>query len=295
MNKKNNSIFSFGEILFDDYGKYKVLGGAPLNYIFHLNKFGYKSYLLSRIGSDPDGREILNSLKQRSIPTKYIQVDKNVPTGKVSVELNKEGVPQYSIEKNRAYDYITESNINSNSCSLFYYGTLGQRSEKSRDTLYHYLNNNRPTFFDVNLRQEFYNQEIITRSLNNATIVKLNQEELDIISKLLYNNKSSEIHQNAKKLLNDFRLQILSVTMGSDGALIITDTDSQFHVEKVDNIVDTVGAGDAYSAILSIGYLEKWNINKINILASKFAAAVCGIKGAIPEEDNFYNKFNDMI
>jgi fructokinase len=295
MSREAHKIFSFGEILFDDYGKYKVLGGAPFNYIFHLNKFGYTGNLISKVGNDEEGKEILNRLKQRSIPTNYIQVDNTYKTGLVSVKLDEDGVPSYIINENMAYDFIHEENLDNVKCSLFYFGTLAQRTIQSRDTLYNYLNEFKRGFFDVNLRQKFYNQEIITRSLNNASIVKINNEELNIITKLIYNINSSDIHQNAKKILNDFRLDILSITMGSDGALLVNDSDSHFHVEKANNIIDTVGAGDAYSAVLSIGYLEKWDLEKINVIASKFAAGICSIKGAIPEEDNFYNKYIEII
>jgi fructokinase len=295
MAREIHTIFSFGEILFDDYKKYKILGGAPFNYIFHLNKFGYTGNLISRVGNDKAANEIINYIKQREIPANFIQIDESYKTGLVNVSLNKDGIPSYNIEENVAYDFITYKEINNQICSLFYFGTLAQRTPQNRDTLYSYLNKHRKCFFDVNLRQEFYNHEIIIRSLNNASIVKLNREELQTIIKLIYDTNSTELHDNAKKLLNDFRLDMLSITMGGEGALLITDTESNFHVEKAENIIDTVGAGDAYSAVLSIGYIQKWQLEKINIIASKFASAICGIKGAIPEDDNFYNKYIDMI
>jgi fructokinase len=294
-----NKVFAFGEVLFDEYENYKTLGGAPFNYTYHLNKLSVKTYLISRVGDDEDGNLILSSMRKNSIPINFVQVDPNRKTGKVRVKLGKDKTPEFKILRDRAYDYIEyDQDMMHNltdSASLFYFGTLAQRSPTSRNTLNTLLRKDIKYFYDVNIRQKFYTKELLINSLIVANVVKMNIDELRILNVLLYNGGSLDLNKSTYKLFADFNLDLLSITLGGDGALLLTHNEKSIYREESADIVNTVGAGDAYSAILSIGYLAGWSVNKINKTASMFAADICGIRGAVPEDDGFYDKYRVII
>lgn len=295
----NKSICAFGEVLFDDYEDYKKIGGAPFNYTYHLNKLSFDTHLVSRIGNDMDGAEIILTLKRNSIPHEFVQVDEQHKTGLVVVKLNKEKVPEFKILLDRAYDHIElDDKVLDhvlNNTSLLYYGTLAQRASASRNTLNSLLNKDIKYFYDVNIRQKFYTKEVLVSSLTAASVVKMNVDELRVLNVLLYNGERLELNDSAYKLLNDYNLDLLSITLGGDGSLLISGDDSVTYKAVAENLVNTVGAGDAYSAMLTVGYLSGWNLDKIIETASEFAAEICGVEGAVPENDNFYNKYRKII
>ncbi len=290
-------ITAIGEILFDVYPDYKKLGGAPFNFIYHIWKLTGEGKFISKVGNDEDGKSILEQLQQRNFETSYLQKDENYLTGKVEVKLNSDKVPEFNILEDKAYDYI-ESNSSIKrlvqESDLYYFGTLAQRNQTSRNTILELGNAAQKRFCDLNIRQNFYTEEIISNSLELSDVVKLSSDELKLVNRLLI-RKEFDLINSSKKILEGFNIELLCVTLGDEGAYLIKNDQVSHYKEKVNNIVDTVGAGDAYAAILAIGYISDWDLNRINKIASKFAASLCTIEGAIPANDNLYNKFREQI
>jgi len=287
------NITSFGEILFDVYPGKKTLGGAPFNFIYHIKKLTGKGNFISRVGDDDFGKNILSLAHSCGLES-FIQIDKEHTTGTANANLDKNKIPHWQIELNRAYDFIEnnseiESLVEKKSDCL-YFGTLAQRNEKSRNTIRKLFGKKIKYFCDLNIRQDFYSREIIETSLNAADAVKLNLEELDLVNDLLIKEKTG-IEETAKQVLKKYNIQLLCITQGSGGAYLFKGYETDHCKINIDKIVDTVGAGDAYAAILCLGFLEGWEISKLNNLASRFAARVVGFPGALPEDDSIYNEF----
>ncbi|MBN1300734.1 MAG: hypothetical protein JW995_05925 [Melioribacteraceae bacterium] len=296
---KEKSICAYGEILLDDYGEYSTIGGAPFNFIYHINKLYCEGHLITRVGNDEEGKGILKLLKRRSIPVELVQIDNIKPTGIVKVNLNNEKVPGFEILRDRAYDYIEyrkdADDFIENSTALLYYGTLSQRSEVSRNTLNFLRSKNVKCFYDVNLRQNFYTKEIIENSLAGADVVKMNIDELKLLNALLYNSNSINLRETADRLISQYNFDILCITMGKDGSIIFFNGSEATYKLEIENVVNTVGAGDGYSAIVAIGYLNNWSTGNIIKVANDFAGDICTIDGAVPEDDNFYDKYTGII
>lgn len=298
-------ITSIGEILFDLYGGEKRIGGAPFNFIYHIINLTGNGNFISRIGNDRLGKDILEFLKFHNISSYYIQIDIKHPTGEASAKLDESKIPEWTIMPDTAYDFIQLSQevkeLIDNYTSCVYYGTLAQRSNESRNTIQSLFNSEVKYFCDLNIRQNFYKKEIIERSLKAANVVKLNYDELKLIADLLFNHVKDpfklEDEDFARLIIKKFNIDLLCVTMGENGAILYKGNDS-YHCKvnvKPDEIIDTVGAGDAYSVILCIGYLKNWNIKKINILACDFASEIIKIKGALPSDNSLYNEFRKKI
>lgn len=291
-------IVSIGEILFDCFQDGRVMGGAPFNFYYHIYKLTNSAEFISRIGNDENGKSIINFLKKNNISTNYLQVDEKHPTGIVDIKVGDDGNPTFTIIPNCAYDFIeiTPEIIELIECdtSLLYFGTLAQRNNVSRKTIQSVLNKNIKYFCDLNLRGNYYSREILAECFRKVSVLKLNIDEFKIVSELFLTH-SFELQSSADELRRKFEIDLLSITLGEKGALLMDKfgiTENKYSAIK---IVDTVGAGDAYSAILCLGYLNKMPINKINFLANKFAACICSIKGAIPQSDELYDKFKEEI
>ncbi len=293
----NFEITAIGEILFDVYPEYKKLGGAPFNFIYHVRKLTGCGKFISRIGDDDEGIEILTFLQKQDFDTAYVQKDLNHPTGAVNVKLDENRIPTFQIIEDRAYDFIELNRqlekLVKNS-DLFYFGTLAQRSETTKNTIQTLGKLSEKVFCDLNIRQNFYSKEIIHNSLKLSSVVKLNEDELELINKLLL-NENGDLKEKAQKLLNVYKFELLCITMGSEGAYLFDGNNISYHKTEVENLVDTVGAGDAYAAMMSLGYLNNWSLDKTNKLASEFAAEICKIEGAIPGDEKLYENFTEKI
>lgn len=288
------NITSFGEILFDVYPDYKKLGGAPFNFIYHIKKLtGYGNFI-SRVGSDNPGNEIVNLMINHGIPTKYLQIDNEHLTGSANANLDENKVPHWDISLNRSYDFIENIQILTSlieeETDCLYFGTLAQRGVQSRKTLNSFFGKRIKYFCDLNLRQNFYNTEIIKSSLSAANVLKLNSDELRIVLNLLLINKADEF-QSAKTLSEYFEIDLVCITQGEEGAMLYRDGEMNHYKGVVENVVDTVGAGDAYAAMLCLGYLNGWSLEKINKIASEFAGEIIMVNGALPENDFLYDKY----
>ena len=287
-------ITSFGEILFDVYPDGRKLGGAPFNFIYHIKKLTGHGNFISRTGNDLPGDKILWFMRSHFIPTKNIQIDNEHPTGSAFANLDDNKIPHWEISTNCAYDFIEEEDnifqLLENNTDCLYYGTLVQRNEISRNTLHSLFGKKIKYFCDLNIRQNFYSKEVIESSIKAANILKLNEEELKLMNDLFFRSSADEV--NLEKLISErFEIELVCVTMGERGAILYSDGKSDYQKANIENIVDTVGAGDAYAAILCLGCLENWDINKINKIATDFAGKIVGIQGALPDDDSFYNEF----
>lgn len=288
-------VLVVGEILFDIFPEYRRLGGAPFNFAYHLKKLGIDTHFISRVGRDGPGREIIDFIRGHGFNPDDIQIDADHETGKVQVKLNHDGAHEFHIQPDAAYDYIqfdkSVETLLDHPPALIYFGTLIQRTENGFQTVQKLLSQKKtgtPTLYDINLRPGCYNEKSITASLKQTDILKLNHEELSYLSRNLKTESSRRAAID--KLLGDYEIATIVLTAGENG--------SEWHTKKEHrcikpigpiSIVDTVGAGDAYAAIVALGHLEKWPIAKTLSLASNFAAHICSIKGAIPADDNFYN------
>ncbi len=291
------NITSFGEILFDVYPDKKLLGGAPFNFIYHVKKMTGSGNFISRVGDDDLGKKIL-SLADSNELGNYIQIDYEHLTGVANANLDKNKIPHWQIELNRAYDFIEiNEQINhmiEEKTDCLYFGTLVQRNETSRKTIRSLFGKKIKYFCDLNIRQDFYSKEIIESSLIASNAVKLNIEELDLVNVLLIKEKSG-IEETAKQIMKKYQIELLCVTQGSDGSFLFKGKEVDHCKINADKIVDTVGAGDAYAAVLCLGYLNRWDISRLNKLASGFAAKIVSVPGALPSDDLIYNEIKQSF
>lgn len=279
-------VVSIGEVLWDLLPKGKQLGGAPANFGFHARALGADACLISRVGNDEAGREIIEQSMRLGMPSNLIEVDSKLPTGTVSVELAKDGQPRFQIHENVAWDAIRVApagrKVVSNA-DVVCFGTLGQRCEVSREAIQS-LVAEAPAgalrVFDINLRQHFFSSTSIEQSLTLANVLKLNDVELPCLAEQfrLLGDPRSQIEQLAS--LCDLRL--VAYTRGSGGSLLFSQGRWSEHSGVVTRIVDTVGAGDSFTAAMTLGFLVGWNLDQVNEQANKVAAYVCSQAGATP-------------
>ncbi len=290
-------VAAFGEILFDVYPDKELLGGAPFNFLYHIHALTGKGVFISRIGNDPRGVTIRKFMEDHAIDRSMVQIDMHKPTGAAFVTLDKDGVPGFRIAEETAYDYIEHAPDAPDllaDCEILYYGTLAQRNETSRNSLYLISQHADRCFFDVNLRQNFYSTEILQRSLILADIVKMNEDELKKIHELFFSSAYSQ-KTASKELLERFSLSHLAVTMGGDGSTIYTPDGSHTQKTPAASVIDTVGAGDGFAAMLCAGLVKQRPLELIHRLASDFSAELCGIHGALPENDRIYDVYRKAL
>ncbi len=286
-------IISIGEILFDIYNDYKKLGGAPFNFIFHIMKLTGQGNFISRIGDDENGKDILDYFKQKNLSADYLQVDKEHPTGRAHANLDEKKIPHWVIESDCAYDFIQPGNDIENlfeEADCIYFGTLAQRNTISRNTIQHLFRRQKKYFCDLNIRQEFFTKDILELSLKTADVLKLNEEELVLLNNL-FNKENYDLISSSVTLKNNYNIELLCVTRGENGSYLFKKDEIDYYKTIVTDPVDTVGAGDAYASILCLGYLNNWELKKLNKLANDFAAKIVMTKGALPDDDAFYNDF----
>jgi fructokinase len=289
-----HKITAIGEILFDIYPENKLLGGASFNFIYHIWKLTGNANFISSIGNDDNGKEIMNHLNSTGFSTKYISVDEEHPTGTVHVKLREDKTPQFTMSSENSSDFLEiNESINQlikNQTDLLYFGTFSQRNKTTRNTINSLLGKRIKYFCDLNLRHNFYTKNIIETALIASNVVKVNENELNIISKEIY---GSDPRSNllAQKIIQDFAIDLLCVTRGENGATLITKNEENRYKISLPDPVDTLGAGDAYAAILCLGYLNNLPLKEINIIANRFAADICMVDGAIPAEDSIYSDY----
>lgn len=279
------AIIGLGEILWDMLPAGKQLGGAPANFAYHVCRLGGEGWAVSAIGKDANGQEIKDTLGSKKLNTLLSEVD--FPTGTVEVTLNEKGVPTYNIIEGVAWDNIPftpEMEKLAESCAAVCFGSLAQRNSISRKSILKFIQSapvDALKIFDINLRQHYYTKEIIQDSLAMADILKINDEELDIVSELIGFAGSST--EKCHALISGFNLSLVILTKGAEGSDIVTMSEVLSHGAGDVEVVDTVGAGDSFTAAFTLSYLNGESLEAALKLASETAAYVCTKHGAMPE------------
>jgi len=281
------NVIGIGELLWDVLPEGKKLGGAPCNFVYHANQQGAKAKMLSAIGSDNLGIEILELLKQKSISFDLIQVNDN-PTSTVDISLNAQGIPTYSIHEEVAWDYIRFNDLISKQikeADIVCFGSLAQRNDVSRQSLEQILNCCSPgtlIVFDINLRQSYYSLEIIEQSLQQCNVLKMNEEELPILCELL-NLSSQGDEAQISELINAYDLKLVAYTRGAENSILMTPRErSELPTPKVE-VKDTIGAGDSFTASMILGFARGRELKEIHKKAVEVSAFVCTTDGAMPK------------
>ncbi|MFZ1518883.1 MAG: carbohydrate kinase [Ignavibacteriaceae bacterium] len=292
------NITSIGEILFDIYPDHKKLGGAPLNFIYHIKKLTDSGNIISRVGKDVLGNKVVNELKHSGLSFEFLQHDNLHSTGKANVTINEDGNPNFKIDDECAFDFIELNEENENlinaETDCLYFGTLAQRSDISRETIQSLFNRGLKYFADVNFRQNFYNEDILISTLKAANFVKVNYDEMHIINDIILQAEYST-EKVAFELMEKFEINMIAVTRGKDGSSIFENGKRYNHSSTNNKVVDTTGAGDAFSAVLCLGYLHGLEIPYINKLANDFASEICQFEGALPKYDRIYESFREQM
>ncbi len=279
-------ITGLGEILWDLLPSGPQLGGAPANFAYHAHVLGAQSQIISRIGQDSLATQTLTKLAQLGLNTNGIQIDPDLPTGTVTVKIDPNGQPQYSIHHPVAWDAIqatpsAQAIIQNSSAVCF--GTLAQRDSRSRASLLNLIQSSPATalrILDVNLRQNDFSREIIHKSLQLANILKINDAELPVLAAMFELKGTPE--DQLRQLAINYQLHCVALTRGAHGSLILTDAEIDNHPGIPTQIGDTIGAGDAFTAALTIGLLSKHSLNQINHNANTLASYVASQRGATP-------------
>jgi len=287
----------FGEVLFDCFPDGEaVLGGAPFNVAWHLQGFKNSPLMISSVGNDAHGDKVYATMQAWGMDVSGVQASDKYPTGQVVVHL-QDGQPSYDIVTGQAYDHIAEQAalvaMEGQQIALLYHGSLALRDKESRATFDALLalNNGKPTppiFLDLNLRDPWWEMSLVEKILRRATWVKLNDEELcEVTQHPLTDGDSLQTY--AKELFERYELERLIVTRGAQGAFVIS---KEGVVEgrpvPVENIMDTVGAGDAFSAVTIAGISQGWSIQYTLDRALAFASAVCEQRGATAQSPDLY-------
>lgn len=280
-------VVGIGEALWDVLPEGKKIGGAPANFAYHVSQFGLESRVVSAVGDDALGEEILENFMEKNL--KCIVPKVAFPTGTVQVTVDPAGVPAYDIRQGVAWDNIPfteELERLAGQTRAVCYGSLAQRSEVSRNTIRSFLEampdgDDIYRVFDINLRQNFYTNETVRDSLCRCNILKINDEELDIIG-MMFGYPGRDTRENCIRLLEKFGLRMVILTCGVKGSYIFTPDSVSFLETPVVRVADTVGAGDSFTGAFVSAVLKGKPIEEAHRLAVDVSAYVCTQNGAMP-------------
>lgn len=279
-------FIGIGEILWDLLPSGKLLGGAPGNVAAMATQLGLHGMVVSAVGDDPYGREILEQMDRNGVDRSGIRTLKDLPTGVVDVTLDNAGVPTFSIRQPAAWDAIAfDEKLErvAQSADAVVFGTLAQRDPRSRTGITEFLRAVRPGCLkvcDVNFRPPFVSEAIIIDSLNLADVVKLNDAELPTVAKML--GLEGDVSTLLRDLRARFDLDLVVYTMGDKGSRMISSRYEGNHPGFKAQVVDTVGAGDSFIAVVTVGLLMGLDLDRIQDLANQVAAFVCSKAGGTP-------------
>ena len=276
-----------GEALWDILPDGKKIGGAPANFAYHVSGFGLHSCVVSAVGNDALGKEIVRNLVSKGL--EYLIDEVPYPTGTVQVEIDQDGIPKYEIKENVAWDnipYTDRLEALAKNTKAVCFGSLAQRSVVSRNTITRFLDNmphdeDSLVVFDVNLRQGYYNKEILSDSMRRCNILKLNDEELVTISRL-FGYPGIDLQDKCWILLGKYDLKALILTCGVNGSYVFTPGAVSFLPTPEVEVADTVGAGDSFTAAFIANILKGKSVTEAHGYAVRTSAFVCTRKGAMP-------------
>lgn len=275
----------YGEVLWDVFPDHEKIGGAPLNVALRLNSFGDKVAMVSAVGSDNLGNQLISYLKENKLTSEFVQINNEYQTGKVNVTLDAKGSASYEIKFPVSWDFIklNEEIINLVKTSkVFIYGSLICRNAVSKLTLYKLINHANFKVFDVNLRAPFYSFELLGELMSKANFVKFNDEELELIAKN-FNSKFNSIEENVSFIAKKFDLSHICVTRGGDGALLWIKGKIYYNSGYSVVVKDTVGAGDSFLASLIYKLTHNSHPQDAINFACAVGALVAGSEGANPK------------
>lgn len=283
----NDLVVGMGEALWDVLPEGKKIGGAPANFANHVSQFGLPSCVVSAVGDDDLGREIIENFTAKGL--KQLIADVPYPTGTVQVEIDQSGVPQYEIKENVAWDnipYTERLESLAERTTAVCFGSLAQRNVVSRNTINRFLdvvsrNEENLIVFDVNLRQGFYNKEILCNSMKRCNILKINDEELVTVSRM-FGYPGIDLQDKCWILLGKYNLKMLILTCGINGSYVFTPGNVSFQPTPKVEVADTVGAGDSFTAAFISSVLKGKSVSEAHSLAVRTSAFVCTEKGAMP-------------
>ena len=288
MNENNYAVpVIFGEVLFDCFPDgNSVLGGAPFNVAWHLQAFGLSPLLISSIGDDGLGKKVSSAMRDWNMNTMGLQLDPKHPTGSVAVEFDQ-GEPHYAIVEHRAYDYIDAALLPLMvESSVLYHGSLALRNQTSRDALSNLkAQHSGSVFMDVNLRDPWWQKEFVLNLADDADWVKLNEDEL-----IQLGCGTGDTESQASQFIDRHKLKGLVITLGEKGAIALTANGSLAQVtpSQTLEVVDTVGAGDAFTSVLILGLSREWPLDQAMSRAQDFASLMVGQQGATVHDPDFY-------
>jgi fructokinase len=281
-------IVGIGEVLWDLLLSGPQLGGAPANFAYHAAALGAEAHVITRVGSDDRGHEILRRFRDMGLQHGAVQVDERAPTGTASVTLSGDGLAHFAVQENVAWDFLEatpEALTLVKEAHAVCFGSLAQRSEPSRNAIQRLIESSPDDalrVFDVNLRRPFYTRDVIERSLQLANVLKLNDDELPSLAAMF--NLSGSAEKQIECLTQIFSLQLVALTRGPNGSLLYETNARRWSdcPSRPVTIVDTVGAGDSFTAALVLGLLCKMDLDEINSIANEVARYVCSQPGATP-------------
>lgn len=278
-------VVGLGEALWDVFPDGKRIGGAPANFAYHVSQFGLKGIVVSAVGKDSLGDEIIRVFKSKAL--NYITPQIDFPTGTVQVTLDAAGVPDYHITENVAWDNIPLSaeltSLAKNTCAVCF-GSLAQRSDCSRSTINTFLDllpDNAIIVFDINLRQNYYTKEIIETSLKKCNILKINEDELGIVVKM-FRLSANDYESQCAELIRKYQLDSVILTCGENGSYVFTENFKSFIPTPKVKVADTVGAGDSFTATFVSSLLQGKDLRTAHKIAVNVSAYVCTQTGAMP-------------
>ena len=284
---KPKYVVGIGEVLWDMLPEGKKLGGAPANFSYHVSQFGLPGCAVSAVGEDVLGEEIIVNLLDKDLD---FSIDKvSYPTGTVEVILDAAGVPQYDITENVAWDNIPftpELEDLARNTRAVCFGSLAQRSEVSRNTIRRFLDvmpkdGDTLVVFDINLRQHFYTEGVLSESMRRCNVLKINDEELEIVSRMS-GLDNCDVEAQCRLLMERFGLRILILTCGVDGSYVFTPDSQYFRPTPIVEVADTVGAGDSFTAAFVASLLRGKSVEEAHATAVDTSAYVCSQHGAMP-------------
>ena len=284
-------VAGLGELLWDVVGANETLGGAPINFVYHAAQLGASALAISTIGDDLRGKRAMSQLADHGVGTDHLTVVEGFPTGYVEAHVDAHGVAEYLFPDDVAWDRLMIEPATEKlgpRLEAICFGSLAQRSHHSRAAIHRFLAslpNNVLKIFDLNIRQNFYSEEIIRDSLSQADILKLNDDEIDLLGRL--DDLEGSPEQRLTILVERYGLALGVLTRGDGGSLLISPTAVSDHPGYRADVVDTIGAGDSFTAVISMGMLKGYSLEKINEHANRVASHVCSRRGAmvmLPEE-----------